>query len=120
MYPYLLRGLTIERPNHVWCSDITYIPVQDGLLYLVAIMDWASRRVLAWRLSNTMDTEFCLEALTEALAQHGTPEIFNTDQGSQFTSTTFTAALGEPASGARWTAAVGVWTTRSSSGCGDR
>ena len=95
VYPYLLRGLTIERPNHVWCSDITYIPVQDGFLYLVAIMDWASRRVLAWRLSNTMDTEFCLEALTEALAQHGTPEIFNTDQGSQFTSTTFTAALGD-------------------------
>ena len=93
VYPYLLRGLTIERPNHVWCSDITYIPVQGGFLYLVAIMDWASRRVLGWRLSNTMDTEFCLESLTEALGQHGTPEIFNTDQGSQFTSTTFTAAL---------------------------
>ena len=93
VYPYLLRGLTIERPNHVWCADITYIPVQGGFLYLVAIMDWASRRVLAWRLSNTMDTEFCLQALTEALALHVTPEIFNTDQGSQFTSIAFTAAL---------------------------
>ena len=93
VYPYLLRGLTIERPNHVWSSDITYIPVRGGFLYLVAIMDWASRRVLAWRLSNTMDTEFCLEALTEALERFGGAEIFNTDQGSQFTSIAFTAAL---------------------------
>jgi putative transposase len=77
----------------VWCADITYIPVQGGFLYLVAVMDWATRRVLAWRLSNTMDTEFCLEALTEALGRYGTPEIFNTDQGSQFTSIAFTAAL---------------------------
>ena len=83
VYPYLLRGLTIERPNQVWCADITYIPVQGGFLYLVAIMDWASRRVLAWRLSNTMDTEFCLAALAEALEGYGIPEIFNTDQGSQ-------------------------------------
>ena len=73
-------------PNHVWCADITYIPVQGGFLYLVAIMDWASRRVLAWRLSNTMDTEFCLAVLAEALEGYGIPEIFNTDQGSQFTS----------------------------------
>ena len=93
VYPYLLRGLTIERPNHVWSADITYIPVRGGFLYLVAIMDWASRRVLAWRLSNTMDTEFCLEALTEALERFGGAEIFNTDQGSQFTSIAFTAAL---------------------------
>ena len=93
VYPYLLRGLAIERANHVWCADITYIPVQGGFLYLVAVMDWATRRVLAWRLSNTMDTEFCLEALTEALERYGTPEIFNTDQGSQFTSIAFTAAL---------------------------
>jgi putative transposase len=93
VYPYLLRGLEIERANHVWCADITYIPVQGGFLYLVAVMDWATRRVLAWRLSNTMDTEFCLEALSEALQRYGTPEIFNTDQGSQFTSTAFTAAL---------------------------
>ena len=81
VYPYLLRGLTIERPNQVWCADITYIPVQGGFFYLVAIMDWASRRVLAWQLSNTLDTAFCLEALAEALAGYGIPEIFNTDQG---------------------------------------
>ena len=93
VYPYLLRGLTIERPNHAWCSDITYIPVHGGFLYLVAIMDWASRRVLAWRLSNTMDTEFCLEALTDALERFGGAEIFNTDQGSQFTSIAFTSAV---------------------------
>ena len=93
IYAYLLRGLAIERANHVWCADITYIPVQGGFLYLVAVMDWATRRVLAWRLSNTMDTEFCLEALTEALESYGRPEIFNTDQGSQFTSIAFTAAL---------------------------
>ena len=93
VYPYLLRGLTIERPNQVWCTDITYIPVQGGFLYLVAIMDWASRRVLAWRLSNTMDTEFCLAALAEALEGYGIPEIFNTDQGSQFTSIAFTGLL---------------------------
>ena len=93
VYPYLLRGLTIERPNQVWCADITYIPVQGGFLYLVAIMDWASRRVLAWRLSNTMDTEFCLAALAEALEGCGIPEIFNTDQGSQFTSIAFTGQL---------------------------
>ncbi len=93
VYPYLLSGLTIERPNQVWCADITYIPVQEGFLYLVAIMDWASRRVLAWRLSNTLDTEFCVEALREALALSGTPAIFNTDQGSQFTSMAFTGRL---------------------------
>ena len=86
VWPYLLRGLAIERPNHVWCVDITYIPVQRGFLYLVAVMDWASRFVLAWRLSNTLDASFCTDALEEALARHGTPAIFNTDQGSQFTS----------------------------------
>ena len=89
IYPYLLRDLTIDRPNQVWCADITYIPVSAGFLYLVAIMDWASRHVLAWRLSNTMDTGFCIEAL-EAALRTGTPEIFNTDQGAQFTSATFT------------------------------
>ena len=89
IYPYLLRELTIERPDQVWCADITYIPVTAGFLYLVAVMDWASRHVLAWRLSNTMDTGFCIEAL-EAALRTGTPEIFNTDQGAQFTSTTFT------------------------------
>jgi len=93
IFPYLLRGLAIEQPNQVWCADITYVPIGRGLLYLVAIMDWASRAVLAWRLSNTMDTSFCLDALHEALARFGTPEIFNTDQGSQFTSAAFTGML---------------------------
>ena len=95
VYPYPLRGLAIERPNHVWCTDITYIPVRRGFLYLVAIMDWASRQVLAWRLSNTLDAGFCTEALEEALARYGAPQIFNTDQGSQFTSMAFTGRLRE-------------------------
>ena len=86
VYPYLLKGLAIERPNHAWCADITYIPVQKGFLYLVAVMDWATRRVLSWRLSNTLDARFCTDALTEALQRYDRPEIFNTDQGSQFTS----------------------------------
>ena len=93
IYPYLLRELAINRPNQVWCADITYIPVQHGFLYLVAIMDWATRHVLAWRLSNTMDAGFCVEALNEALSRYGKPEIFNTDQGSQFTSFDFTGVL---------------------------
>jgi putative transposase len=93
IYPYLLRGIAIDRPNQVWCADITYIPVRRGFLYLVAIMDWATRHVLAWRLSNTMDARFCVEALNEALARYGRPEIFNTDQGSQFTSLEFTDVL---------------------------
>ena len=92
-YPYLLRELSIERPNQVWCADITYIPMRKGFLYLVAIMDWHSRKVLSWRLSNTMDTDFCVAALEEALAKHGKPDIFNTDQGSQFTSYAFTNVL---------------------------
>ncbi len=85
--------MKIDRPNQVWCADITYIPVQRGFLYLVAIMDWATRHVLAWRLSNTMDASFCVEALAEALARYGRPEIFNTDQGSQFTCLDFTGTL---------------------------
>ena len=93
VYPYLLKGLAIDRPNQVWSSDITYIPVQKGFLYLVAVMDWATRRVLSWRLSNTLDAHFCVEALTEALERYGRPEIFNTDQGSQFTSLEFTSVL---------------------------
>ena len=93
IYPYLLRDLTIERVNHVWSIDITYIPMQRGFLYLVAIMDWATRAVLSWRLSNTMDPGFCVEALKEALENYGTPEIFNSDQGSQFTSADFTKVL---------------------------
>ena len=93
IYPYLLKGMAIDRPNQVWCADITYIPVQRGFLYLVAIMDWATRHVLSWRLSNTMDARFCVEALNEALSRYGKPEIFNTDQGSQFTSVDFTNVL---------------------------
>jgi len=93
IFPYLLRGVAVERPNQVWCADITYIPLGRGFLYLVAIMDWASRAVLAWRLSNTMDASFCVSALEEALARFGRPEIFNTDQGSQFTSAAFTGVL---------------------------
>ena len=93
IYPYLLRGLAITEPNHVWACDITYIPMANGFLYLVAIMDWASRAVLSWRLSNTMDTRFCVEALEEALQRHGKPRIFNTDQGAQFTSAAFTGKL---------------------------
>lgn len=86
IYPYLLKGLAITRPNQVWCADITYIRMERGFLYLVAIMDWYSRKVLAWRLSNTQEADFCVAALKEALAKYGPPEIFNTDQGSQFTS----------------------------------
>jgi putative transposase len=95
IYPYLLRGLKIERANHVWATDITYIPMSRGWVYLCAIVDWASRRVLAHRISITMETDFCLEALNEAFAKYGQPEIFNTDQGSQFTSQDFTSALKE-------------------------
>jgi putative transposase len=93
VYPYLLGGLTINRPNHVWATDITYIPTPGGHVYLVAILDWASRKVLSWRLSNTLSTHFCLEALDEAYARFGKPEIFNTDQGCQFTSEDFTERL---------------------------
>jgi putative transposase len=93
IFPYLLRNLMIDRANQVWAADITYVPIGRGFLYLVAILDWASRAVLAWRLSNTMDTWFCVAALEEALARFGKPEIFNTDQGSQFTSAAFTATL---------------------------
>jgi putative transposase len=89
----LLRGLAIERPNQVWAADITYIPLARGFAYLVAIMDWCSRRVLSWRLSNTLDSAFCLEALEQALAGFGQPEIFNTDQGSQFSAEAFTSVL---------------------------
>ena len=93
IYPHLLRGMTIDRPDHVWCADVTYIRMRRGFLYLVAIMDWATRKVLAWRLSNSLDAISCVEALEEALSRYGKPEIFNTDQGSQFTSYEFTQAL---------------------------
>ncbi len=95
IYPYLLRHLSIKQSNHVWATDITYIPMRRGFVYLVAIVDWYSRRVLAWRLSNTLTTDFCIEALQEALLRYGVPEIFNTDQGSQFTSVEFTGVLKE-------------------------
>ena len=92
-YPYLLRGLEITKANHVWATDITYIPMARGFCYLVAIMDWSSRKVLAWRLSNTLDSAFCVDALEEAIAKFGCPDIFNTDQGSQFTAEVFTNVL---------------------------
>lgn len=93
IYPYLLRGMAIHRPNQVWATDITYIPMARGFVYLVAIVDWYSRRVLAWRLSNTLTTDFCVGALEDALSRYGKPDIFNTDQGCQFTSEGFTSVL---------------------------
>jgi putative transposase len=93
IHPYLLRDLVIDQPNQVWCTDITYIPMRRGFLYLVAVMDWATRKVLSWRLSNTMDVDFCIEALKEAMKMFGQPTIFNSDQGSQFTSPRFTEVL---------------------------
>jgi putative transposase len=126
IYRYLLGGIAIERVNQVWCSDATYIPMAKGFLYLVVIMDWVSRAVLAWRLSNTLGAEFCVEALEEALVHYGRPEIFNTDQGSQFTSEEFTDTLkrhevtismdGKSLPSRR--RGVVAWTTSSSSGCG--
>lgn len=95
IYSYLLRGMQIERPNQVWCADITFVPVRTGFLYLVAIMDRASRKVLSWRLSNTMHADFCVDALNEAIAKHGPPEIMNTDQGSQFTGSAWITTLSE-------------------------
>ena len=93
IYPYLLKGLTIDRPNQVWATDISYVPMARGFVYVVAIMDWYSRKVLAWRVSNTMDADFCVDALEEAISRYGVPEIFNTDQGAQFTSDAFTGVL---------------------------
>lgn len=93
IYPYLLRGLTITRPDHVWAIDITYIPMAKGFVYLAAVVDWATRRVLAHRVSITMEADFCVAAVEEAIAKYGKPEIFNTDQGSQFTSEAFTGLL---------------------------
>lgn len=93
IYPYLLRGLTIDRPNQVWATDITYLPMAKGFVYLCAVLDWHTRRVLAWRLSNTLTTDFCIDAVQEAIDRHGPPEIFNTDQGCQFTSLEFTELL---------------------------
>lgn len=118
IYPYLLRHLAIERPDQVWCADVTYIPMRRGFLYLVAVMDWFSRKVLAWRLSNTMDADFCVAALEEAIARHGKPDIFNTDQGSQFTSFAFTTTLKDAGIRISMDGRAAGWTTSSSSGCG--
>ena len=93
VYPYLLRNMTIDRANHIWTADITYIPMSRGFMYLVAVMDWHSRKVLSWRISNTLDAEFCIDAVSEAIGHYGRPEIFNTDQGAQFTSRGFTGLL---------------------------
>ena len=93
IYPYLLRRLVIDRPNQVWATDVTYIPMARGFVYLVAVMDWFSRKVLSWRISNSMTADFCVEALEEAIAKYGAPEIFNTDQGSQFTASSFIQVL---------------------------
>lgn len=109
IYPYLLRHVPIIRPNQVWCADTTYIPMRRGFLYLVAVMDWFSRAVLSWRLSNTMDSDFCVAALEEALNRYGVPEIFNTDQGSQFTSYDFTKTLPRRELGFHWTAEGDGW-----------
>ncbi|MCK5750397.1 MAG: transposase family protein [Oricola sp.] len=95
VFPYLLKGLEITRPNQVWCADITFVPVSRGYLYLVAIMDWATRKVLSWRVSNTMHADFCVDALNEAIAKYGPPEIMNTDQGSQFTGSDWITTLTE-------------------------
>jgi putative transposase len=117
VYPYLLRGLPIDRPDQVWAMDITYVPMARGFVYLAAVVDWCSRRVLSWRLSITMEAAFCVEALEEALARHGRPEIFNTDQGSQFTDGDFTKVLIDANA---WTARAPGATTSSSSGSGGR
>jgi putative transposase len=93
VYPYLLRGLSIDRPNQVWATDITYVPMRRGFVYLAAVMDWATRKVLSWRVSNTLTPDFCIEAVQEAIARYGCPDIFNTDQGSQFTSSVFTGQI---------------------------
>ena len=119
VYPYLLKGLAIERPDQVWAADITYIPVQSGFLYLVAIMDWATRRVLSWRLSNTVDARFCVETLADAMERFGRPQIFNTDQGSQFTSIEFTNMLKDAGVAISMDGRGRSWTTSSSSVSGD-
>jgi putative transposase len=120
IFPYLLRSTVIDRANQAWAPDITYVPVGRGYLYLVAIMDWASRAVLAWRLSNSMDVSFCVSALEEALARFCKPDIFNTDQGSQSTSAAFTGVLLAAGSRCRLMAVAGGWTTCSSSDSGGR
>jgi putative transposase len=118
IHPYLLRGMEITRPNQVWAVDITYIPMARGFVYLAVVLDWATRRVLSWRLSITMQAAFCVETLEDALARHGKPEIFNTDQGSQFTGSAFTGLFASNGIASAWTARAHGATTSSSSGCG--
>ena len=118
IYPYLLRGMEITRPNQVWAMDITYVPMARGFVYLAAVLDWATRRVLSWRLSITMEAAFCVETLEDALACHGKPEIFNTDQGSQFTGQASPACWPTTASPSAWTAKAPGETMCSSNGCG--
>jgi len=120
IYPYLLRKLAVTRPNQVWAMDITYVPMARGFVYLCAVVDWFSRRVLSWRLSITMEADFCIEAVEEALARYGKPDIFNTDQGSQFTSIDFTAVLKRLRLPSRWMARAHGATTSSWSGSGGR
>ena len=120
VYPYLLRGMEIVRPNQVWAMDITYIPMAKGFVYLAAVLDWFSRRVLSWRVSITMEASFCVAALEDALGRHGRPAIVNTDQGSQFTGTTSPACSSRAASRLAWTARARGGTTCSSSGSGGR
>ena len=120
IYPYLLRDMTVERPNQVWAADITYIPIGRGFLYLVAVMDWASRAVLAWRLSNTMDVSFCVSALEEALARFGGRRSSIPIRAASSPAPPSPACWRRPGSGSRWTAAAAGWTTCSSSACGDR
>ena len=110
-YKYLLRDLVIERPNQVWCADITYIPMRRGFLYLVAVMDWATRKVLSWRLSNTMDADFCIEALQEALARYGAPGIVNTDREASSPRPASSKSSRPPAPRSPWMGAVAGWTT---------
>jgi putative transposase len=118
VYPYLLRGKTIDQPNQVWAADITYISMRQGFLYLIAIIYWATRRVLSWRLSNTLTAGFCVEALSEALARFGKPGIFNTDQGAQFTATSSPRSCAITGSRSAWMDADAATTTSSSSACG--
>lgn len=120
VYPYLLRNTSITRPNQVWCPYNTYIPMKRGHLYLVTVMDWYSRAVLSWRLSNTMDADVCVAALEEALDRYGVPEIFNTDQGSQFTSNEFTRTLREAGTRISMDGEAAGWTTSWSNDCGGR
>jgi putative transposase len=118
IYPYLLRGMAITRPNQVWAMDITYIPMARGFVYLAVVLDWFSRRVLSWRLSITMEAAFCVETLEDALARYGKPDVFNTDQGSQFTGAASPACSPATALQSAWTAKAPGETTCSSSGCG--